>query len=792
MSPPRRPRGVRRLRPPRTTRTTRTTRTSGAGVVLALVVGLVGLLLLLASPLAVAAPAAPAAPRADPPRPVEVVLDTMAPRVVTADGPGELVVSGRVVNRSAVTARDVGVRLERGAAVSGERAALAALEGQGSGATVRTPTVEVAPEIAPGTEAPFVVRVPMGGSGSGSLGLAAPGVHPLVVTVDGALGSSAAGRLGAVRLLLPVVGVPGAGPPAAPPVGRAAAVSLLYPLADRPRRVPVVPGAPTLLTDDELAASFAPGGRLAGLVDALGRSAPLGSAPARSVCLAVDADLLETAQAMAEGYQVRTPGGTVLGVGAVAAGRWLDAVRTQARGRCVTALPYAGTDLVATTRGNRPDLTAAAITTATRRVGDILGVEPVPDTVWPAGGLADARSVADLASGGTRTLLLDGDVLAGTPPPGALARLAEPAGEGPTVVALDPVGAEALGPRAGDDDAGDSTSPAGTSGPLAAQDALGILGLRALDTPDGDAPAVDVLAPPADWAADETEAGALLTGIADLARLGLARPVDLGALVGPVVATTPLPRATTGSREVAALPEPLVARAGAVVDRQRELLAATERDGVGAPSPSDFVEPLTDGVLRSLSASWRGDPAAQDTQLGAVERQVDELRSLVRVVQPSGSYSLGTNDAPLLLTVENRLPVAVRVQVVLEPTNGLRTAPLPVVTVPAFGSRQVQVEVEVTRAGQFAVDARAQTPGGEPLGPTARLLLRSTAYGTITVWLTASAAVVLVILASVRIARRVLAARRDRRSRRRHRRGDPPTGGGTEGTDLPTRELQKR
>ncbi|GAA4932004.1 hypothetical protein EV188_103533 [Actinomycetospora succinea] len=768
MSPPRGPRGaLRRLRRP----------------LPGLVVALVGLLLVLLAP-----PAAVAAPGE---RSVDVVLDTLTPRVVTADGPPELVVSGRVVNRSAVTARDVGVRLERGAAVSGSRAALGALDGADTaGAPVRTPSIEVAPQIAPGTEAPFLVRVPL--TGPGSLAIAAAGVHPVVVGVDGALGGAGATRLGAVRFLLPVVGVPGGGPPAAPPVGRAVGVSLLYPLADRPRRIPVLPGAPTLLTDDDLSTSFAPGGRLAGLVDALGRSAPPGSAAARSVCLAVDADLLETAQAMSGGYEVRTPGGgTTAGTGAAAAGRWLDAVRTQARGRCVTALPYAGTDLVATTRGGQPDLTAAALSTGTRRVGDILQTTPVADTVWPAGGVVDERTAAALAAGGTRNLLLDGDVLDGTLPTGALARL--PGTPGPAAVTLDPVAAEALGPRTDDD--GDSTSPAGTSAPLAAQDALGVLGLRALqDTPATGPPPVEVVAPPTDWAADDAEAGALLAGIEDLTRLGLARPLDLGSVVAGVDATTPLPRGTLGarSRDVDAVQESVVARAAAARDRQRELLAATERDGVGAPSPSDYVEPLTDAILRSLSAAWRGDPAVQDAQVGAVERQVGDLRAAVRVVQPSGSYSLGTNDAPLLLTVENRLPVAVRVQVVLEPTNGLRTAPLPVVTVPAFGSRQVQVEVEVTRAGQFQVDAQARTPGGEPLGPTARLLLRSTAYGTITVWLTASAAVVLVILASVRIARRVLAARRDRTSRRRHRRGDPTGPEGPEGTDLPTRELQKR
>ncbi|GLZ49124.1 hypothetical protein Acsp06_53090 [Actinomycetospora sp. NBRC 106375] len=743
---------------------------------------LVGLLVaLVAAPSAAAAPEAPEDDAA-----VSLVLDGMTPRVVTADGPGELVVTGHVANRSAVPVRDLAVRLAKGSAVTGSRGAVDALDGDGATQAVRA-RVDAPSTVEPGQDAPFTLRVPLAGTDA----LAArTGVLPLRVEATGSLGGAGTSRLGAVPVLLPVVGVPGGRPATPPPADRAASISVLYPLADRPRRLPVVPGAPTLLADDDLATSFAPGGRLAGLVDALGRAAPAGSAAARSVCLAVDADLLETAQAMAGGYQVRTPdGGARPGAGAAAAGQWLDAVRAQARGRCVTALPYADTDLVATARGNLTDLTTAAVATGTRRVAELLGVTPVPDTVWPAGGLVDERSLADLTAGGTRNLLLDPDVLDGDPPAGALARLPGPAGAAPTAVTLDPVAAAALAPRT--DEA--VASPAGTPGALAAQDAVGALALRALQGPGTGSPPVDVVAPPIDWAANGAEAGALLGAVDELTRLGLARPVDLGGLLSPVGAGTPLPTASLSARsglsEADGLQQSAVARAGQVRDRQRELLAATERDGVGAPSPSDFVEPLTDDVLRSLSAAWRGDPAAQDAAVGAVERQNDELRSLVRVVQPSGSYSLGSNDAPLLLTVENRLPVAVRVDVVLEPTNGLRTTPVPQLTVPAFGSRQVQVEVEVTRAGQFAVDARARTPGGEPLGPTARLLLRSTAYGTITVWLTASAALVLVILASVRIARRVRAARRDRRSRRSRHRGDPTT---TDPQDLPTRELQKR
>jgi hypothetical protein len=66
------------------------------------------------------------------------------------------------------------------------------------------------------------------------------------------------------------------------------------------------------------------------------------------------------------------------------------------------------------------------------------------------------------------------------------------------------------------------------------------------------------------------------------------------------------------------------------------------------------------------------------------------------------------------------------------------------------------VSAQVTRSGQFTVQAAVRSPDGELLGPPSRLRVRSTAYGTITVWLTASAGVLLVVLAVRRVRRRVL------------------------------------
>lgn len=716
--------------------------------------------------------------------PILLVLDALSPRVVTSDGPTELVVSGRLRNTGTLAVRDVGVRLQRGAALSAERDVAAALAGRDPAEEVRSAVTGVAGVLPPGATVPFTLGASLRG-GPSSLAVADTGLYPALVVATGTPADGGPQRLDSERFLLPVLGPPPAPggtptPIAVPPVGRAERVGILYPFADRPRRTAAVPGAPMVLTDDELATSFAAGGRLDGLVGALARGAPVGSPAASSLCLAVDADLLETAQAMTGGYRVTVPGGTVAGAGSAAAATWLAGLRTQARGRCVLAVPYADADLLVTSQANLTDLTTYARADAARRVADLLGGTPLADTTWPAGGRLDERTLSDLATGGARSLVVDSEQLdvPTSTPERTTVRLAGPPGSAVVAVPTDPLAARALAGQApeGREDTGNTEetgasggsgtpigrSPAGTSEALAVQDAIATVILRASGTRGTTAGrGTTLLAPPTRWAASSTEAGILLATVGELARRGLVSPVDLGTLAA---GAGPMPTATLtapAARPVAADGDTVV-RARAIRDDQRDLLAASVLDRPGAPTPAEFLDPLTGDLLRALSASRRDDPAARAVAVGSVGAEMDAVRSAVRVVQPSGSYSLGSSDAPLLLTVENRLPVAMNVDVVLDPTPGLRAAPLPVAVVPAFGSRQFQIATQVTRSGEFSVDARARTPGGEALGPTSRLLLRSTAYGAITVWLTASAAVVLVILASVRITRRVRTSRSGR------------------------------
>jgi hypothetical protein len=576
-------------------------------------------------------------------------------------------------------------------------------------------------------------------------------------------------RVAAARLLLPVLSLP-AGPGPAdvavdpPRPGGAAGVTVLYPLVDSPHRLPAVPGEQTLLTDDDLARSLAPDGRLGGLLAAFGKEAPPSSAVRAATCLAVDPDLVATAAAMRQGYAVRGPDGTVPGTGAEVAGTWLDTLSAAARDGCVVALPFADADLVALARGKLTDLTGPAVADGRAVVAEILGTPVLDATTWPSGGVLDEAALAGVAAAGTRTVVLDADAVDGgkTGETGG----AVPVTVGPTslvAVLTDTLLTRAAAapdtPASMGGGTATTVSAAATSPPLATQDAVATLVFRALarqGQPVSGGPPI-VLAPPHVWNTDETGARALLATVDLLLDSGRLRARGLADVVsgGP---TTPGPARQAadplqaGSRDI----PPTVLES--VREMRADVLdlrsAAVPETGVGASVDATFT-PLLQAVLRPASATWHGRPDLATAAATAAAARIEELRESVRVLPPPSPYSLGTTDAPLLLTVANGLPVTMEVRLSISSTTGLRVAPIPPQRIPPLGRRQVQVSAEVVRSGQFSVEATVHSPPGRALGPPSRLQVRSTAYGTITVWLTGSAAVLLVVLAAYRVVRRI-------------------------------------
>lgn len=696
--------------------------------------------------------------------PLTLELSGLAPRVITAEGPSSVSVTGTLRNTGDRVVGDLEARLQRGEALRTDGDVRDALAGEGRTDAATPAFIPLPGTLAPGASMPVTLTVPLRGEPADGLALDRPGVYELLVNVNGVPRDGLRARLAAARLLLPVLSLPaGPGPDDAPVVptvpGGPPGLTVLYPLVDTPHRLPTVPGEQTLLADDDLARSLAPDGRLGGLVAAFAEGAPAGSAVRAATCLAIDPDLVATAAAMRQGYAVRGPNGTVPGTGAEVAGVWLDTLAAAARGGCVVALPFADADLVALARGQLGDLGRLAVADAAAVVTDALGTPVLDATTWPNGGVLDEPALAGVADAGTRAVVLDAATVDGDAGTAGVVPVA--VGSSSLLAVLtDPLlarAADAPGASAPAIPGTATTVSATTSPPLATQDVAAALVFRAqaVTQPAGGPPIV--LAPPHVWRTDKTGAGALLATVNLLLDTGRVRGRPLADVVAagpttPGAARRPADPLQAGSRDI----PPTVLES--VREMRADVLdlrsAAVPETGVGATVDATF-EPLLQAVLRPASATWHGRPDLATSAATAAGTRIGELRDSIRVLTPPSPYSLATTDAPLLLTVANGLPVTMEVRLSISSTTGLRVAPIPPQRIPPLGRRQVQVSAEVVRSGQFSVEATVHSPAGRALGPPSRLQVSSTAYGTITVWLTGSAAVLLVVLAAHRVVRRV-------------------------------------
>jgi Family of unknown function (DUF6049) len=753
----------------------------------AVLVAVLGLLVSLAVPgVAEGQPVAAEQGRQPPPHPpaplARLELSDLSPRMVTVSSAPALRVTGRVVNAGDHALSQLGIRLQRGDAVDSDAAVTGALRGDAETPLV-TRIQPVPGDLPPGHSSPFQFDVPLRDAPD-SLQITQPGVYPLVVNLNGKPDVGGPTRLASVRLLLPVLGLPPATPgappgPLRPPPPQPAPLTVMWPLTAAPQRLPTAPGEPILIRSDRagadpVAAEIAPGGRLDGLLGALEQAVPPGSPLAAAVCVAVDPQLLETLDGMSHGYRVSEPRGITDGTGAQDARSWLDRLRAAVQGRCVLPLPYADADLVALSRAGLTDLEAQAISSGARLVSDLLGVQPLTGVIWPAGEVIDERTLTDLTALQARAVLVDPRNLA--PPPAAQADLVGLVGGSSstpnpgTVISgnrdsaigllLDPLLTGAL--------AG-TTSPAASpaAATMPAQDGIGALVYRAASGRG------IVLVPPRRWQVRGTDATALLNTARELLDAGFVTPRELPALAAARAATGTAAAWLAYPPQASAEEIPSLVTAEIQRDRDvlRDLQGATVLDPAANLRPASLLDPLRLGLLRAVSTAWREAPT-RAVQL-AVEQssQLDELRRSVRIVQPPGPYSLAASDSPLLITVSNELPVGVQVALNLSETAGLRAGAVGLQLVPAHSTRQLVIPAKVTRAGQFSIDARLSTPGGTPLGEPSTLQLRSTAFGRVTVALTAGAGALLVLLVARRIVPKVrpLVRRGLRRRRRRTR-----------------------
>jgi hypothetical protein len=691
-------------------------------------------------------------------------------------------VTGTLTNTGTSTITDLGVRLQRGEPI-GTRAELAADQRDPDpSTTVLAPFQPVAGELGPGDELAFSYTVP-----SEQLGLTEAAVYPALLNVNGAVDGAEQSRLG--ELPTYVVQQPAA------PAARTA-VGWLWPIVEPSHRT-----ATGGFRDDGLAESIRSGGRLdraLAVIERLPGGLPgneTEAGPALQVTLAVDPALVEELQLMAAGpYEVEGGAGT----GTDAAAAFLDRLAEVAAVHPVAALPYGDVDADALTGAGLPAVltrslpgtpegtaqdppgttrseegAAATATTGApaaapveERSGESAGaailaealdVEPLTDLAWPAGGSLLADTLATLRAGGVDRVVLeaggltDGDDAVGLADATATARTTVATADG-TVDAL--VADPTLGGLVG------SAEQAVGGARMAEQRYLAELAVLGLQAPAGTEQTV-VVVPPRTVDAGPEGAGAMM---ADTASLPWLRPAGLAELS----ASAPAPAGDlTDGADVTGLDPAGMADVVAAAAVREDLAGSVVGDDALALRSYDAA------ISRAVSASRRTDPEDFREVAAALRTALDRVRGQVTLLAPAdGTYSLGSSNAPLVLTVRNDLPMTVEVllDVRTRGNRGLSIGDIGAQTLAPGQRTTIQVPTEVRQAGGFAVTAQLTTPAGRPLGDEISLQVKSTAYGSISLLITIGAAGLLALLFLRRLVHFVL-------RRRRAARGDVPAAG---------------
>lgn len=698
-----------------------------------------------------------------PPSRLKITIGSMAPQVVGANDT-TVTITGTLTNIGDRGISGLQARLQLGPAATSEA-------DLGSAAAVAptdyiTPWTTISGTPQPGQSLSWSLTVPL--AGPHSLGITDPGVYPLLININGSPDYGGQTRLAAVPLLLPVLAAPH-GQPAGRPA-KPAKVTMLWPIMDTQPRLVGSVGGGVVLSDDDLTTALAPGGRLYNLVSSVAstEAAAPGAPPSPEVvalrsalCFAIDPELLAEVTGMTTGYQVRTPAGnTVAGHGQAVAKQWLALLRQVTTGQCVLAVPYADADLTALSHAGGNDLMSFALNQSATVAGTLPGARMIGGVAWPADGTVDDGTLATLAKLGVNAVLLAPNA---TQPSNTAIAQVQPTGT--RAVAVDQLTSSALAGSASPTDTTDGmATPVDLRG-VSTQGGLATLIYRAaFDTANRQV----LVAPPRQWDAPENQLVGFLHAAQTLFAGQFASSVPLTGLADPSSSAHVGSAATAGPVALNYLPSAAATEvsSGVTTDAVRldgeltDLLNAMNADHATPLDPGMLINPLRLGLASAVSSAWRGGASGADNLVNMVDANAAAITSRVSVQQSELTISLAAQDSQVPVAVHNSLPVDIYVRPSLTDEVGLIPTTINVIRIPANGSYTVFIPVRLTRSGRFSVQTVLTTPGGTPLGTTARVDIVSNAYGTIILVVTSIAFGALVLLSGRRIYRRIRAAKR--------------------------------
>ena len=570
--------------------------------------------------------------------------------------------------------------------------------------------------------------------------ISAFGVYPVAVLVQDAVGTTLASE----PTLLPFW-----------PGQRAAAlqaplnISWLWPLIDQPHHQVC-----TALTNNDLAASLGPGGRLSTLLTAGMSHAGAG------LTWVVDPALLSDVATMTKPYPVGGSSSSCEGArpqpASQAAVSWLSSVKTATSGQPTLITPYADVDMTALIhQGLNADL-ATAYRTGDAVAGSILGRVFKPATAWPPGGTADLSVLTSLAvTEHIATVVLNSSEMppsgTGFHPDDAVASIPTAAGTTMSVLLADDTLTSVL--RAGNTSSG-ALSPSTEF--AVKQRFLAETAMIAAESPDSTRSVV--VAPPAGWSPSVQLAGDLLDETTGTPWL---KPATLHSLT-----TTP-----DTERKVARQPPP--ASQASPDELSRSYLSRVSPIGTQLSvyksilvAPSSYLRSLDEALAATESAAWRGGGEPQGVALRSrLHGYLTSAESKVKIIT-SAEVPMAGASGPVPVSIQNGLreTVEVRLNVIVVKTPRA-TSPLiigpfkePVIIPPGEASAPVRLPVRAAPQGASVLQLSLSSPDGTPLtfAPPVQLTVQSTRYGRAILFLIGAAIGVFVLTSIYRGVRRRL------------------------------------
>ncbi|MGB8020491.1 MAG: DUF6049 family protein, partial [Candidatus Nanopelagicales bacterium] len=514
-------------------------------------------------------------------------------------------------------------------------------------------------------------------------------------------------------------------------------LTMLWPVAGRPVR-----DAEGVLPDEELAVDMSPTGRLAVLVDA-------GSRGKDALNWVLDPEVAEAADAMSDGYLVRgDDGSTGEGARQKEVAGWL-AQLTAALGDSSansTAGLYATPDLVAASRDELVNTILKQRRDINSRTAQTIGMALPSRTVLMPGGNADDTTLADLAEGGVRSVVLDDWAMPTRPP-----------------VTFTPSGNVVLDTSEGELKVllNDSALSDALAMPMSSQPEVSAARQRLLAetlVTVGELPSSQrlvVAVPATDWAPSQAAARMVVDFVS-------ATPWIAPTSMADALAREPssIGRAHVAYDAEVSGPELPRAHVASVEDQFSDLATY----GSVTTRPSDVPVSAALAPTRQLGSYFRDRKSARRELQRAATKQIGALIDSVSVVS-SGSITVSGSSGTIPITVENSGPSSVTVGLSFSsvPPQVFTAAPVEPFDVAPERRTSVAVSAEVTGGGQIPVAIQLVTTDGTPYGEPVQLVVQSSAYANATRILVRVALALLVLAVLVHGIRRLRRARRANR-----------------------------